>query len=438
MCWPEGGGPCIICGHKGGLTLIRSFILKEWALFGALPRNARLMLCTSTLTVFAMPVIGIFAYAFILRNTHDVNHVMAFQFALYAGIPVAFMLNRFLVGRLSFAHLYAFGIVLCGAVLAAMTWLGELTWVMIGGLGFLMGLATGFHWANRNYLSLVCTRDGNRNYYFGVESFFYCVSGVIVPSAVGTFIAWWSGHGGASADARTAYQWIAGIVLVLFMGGAWVLLRGDFPAERPSIRVRSRYAPVWRKLLLLAALKGTVHIFLLTAPAVLIMRVLGGQENALGVVQSVGAVLAAVLMYLIGRNTRPEHRVEVLAFALVLYGCGALANAVFFDRFSVLLFMACQLIAQPMLDLSYGPILLRVLDAVSDDGKESRYAYIVSHEIGIFAGRLVGAVTFILVACCASGDTAFRYVLALMALLHLFCWPVAASIRRELAKKQQF
>ena len=162
------------------------------------------------------------------------------------------------------------------------------------------------------------------------------------------------------------------------------------------------------------------------------MRVLGGQENALGLVQSVGAILAAVLMYLIGRRTRPEHRVAVLVVALFLYGLGATVHAVLYDRLSVLLFMACQLVAQPMLDLAYNPILLNVLDSVSGDGKDSRYAYIVSHELGIFAGRLIGALFFVLVACSASGDEAFRYVLALMSLFHLLCWPVAVSIRRDL------
>jgi YQGE family putative transporter len=415
---------------------VRSFFLREWALYSALPRNARLMLGTSSLAVFALPVVSIFVYAFIMRSTHDINHVMGFQFALYAGIPVAFLLNRFLVGRLSFAHLYAFGIVLCGIVLAAMTVLGELTWPRIVGMGFLMGLSTGFHWANRNYLSLVCTEDGYRNYYFGVESFFFCVSGVIIPAAVGAFIAWQGGGAdGALADARAAYQWVAGAVLVLVLGAASFLMRGSFPTERPSIVLGAPYKPVWRSLLVLATLKGTVHIFLTTAPAVLIMRILGGEENALGVVQSVGAVFAAVLMYLIGRNARPQHRVAVLAFALIAYGIGAVANAVFFDRFSVLLFMACQLVAQPMLDLSYNPLLLSVLDEVSGGGKESRYAFIVSHEVGIFVGRLIGAATFILVAVMASGDIAFRYVLALMALLHLFCWPVASSIARQLARE---
>jgi YQGE family putative transporter len=412
---------------------MRAFLRNEWDQFAALPRNAKLMLGTSTIAGFAMPVIGIFVYAFIIRSTHDVNRVMAFQIALYSGIPVAFLINRFLVvGRVTFAHLYALGIVLCAVVLAAMTRQQELTWGRIVGMGFLMGLASGFHWANRNYLSLVCTEDRTRNYYFGVENFFCCVSSVVVPAVAGSFIAWRCGANHVPAAVQSAYEWVAGAAFVLVLGGASFLMQGTFPSERPALRVRATFKPVWRKLLVLAALKGTVQIFLMTAPAVLIMRVLGGQERELGIVQSAGSILAAVLMYLIGRTTRPEHRVSVLAVALIVYGVGSMANAVLYDRFSVLLFMMCQLIAQPMLDLAYGPLLLSVLDTVAGDGKESQYAYLVSHEIGLFAGRLIGAVVFILAACSYTGDEAFRYVLALLSLLHLLSWPVAASIRRDL------
>jgi YQGE family putative transporter len=403
-----------------------AFVQGECALFRALPRNAKLMLGASTVAGFALPVISVFVLAFIMRSTYDVNRVMAFQFALYAGIPVAFLANRFLVGRrFGFAHLYAFGILLCGGVLAAMTFLDALSWERIIGMGLLMGLAMGFHWANRNYLSLVCTQDSNRNYYFGVESFFFCVSGVVMPALVGAFIAWRGGPEGAPAAVKEAYQWVAVVALALVAGGASFLMRGNFPSERPTLTVRSKFKPVWRKLLVLASLKATVQIFFMTAPAVLIMRILGGQENALGLVQSAGAILAAVLLYAIGRNTRPEHRVSVFAFALVLYGAGAAVNAVFYDRASVLVFMACQILAQPMLDLSYNPILLGVLDAVAGDGTESRYAFIVSHELGIFVGRIIGAAAFIALACAASGEEAFRFALALLSAVHLFCWPVA-------------
>ncbi len=319
-------------------------------------------------------------------------------------------------------------------VLLGMTFLPALTRPSVLGMGLLMGVATGLHWANRNYLSLVCTRDRMRNYYFGVESFFSCLGSVFVPAAAGAFISWWCRVDPSAAGTRAAYRWVGVAALALALGSAAFLANGVFPSERPAIRVRARYPVVWRRLLLLAVLKGTVHIFLMTSPAVLIIRVLGGHEGALGLVQSIGAVAAAAVMYGIGRVARPRHRVPVLVFALVLYGAGAVVNALLYDRLSVLLFIGVQLMAQPMLDLSYGPIMLGALDAVSAAGgdRESRYAYLVSHEIGIFAGRVLGACAFIVVACASTGDAAFRYVLALMALVHLLCWPVANAVCREL------
>lgn len=41
----------------------------EWNLFRALPRNARILLGTSTLFVVASPVIAIFIAAYIMRNS---------------------------------------------------------------------------------------------------------------------------------------------------------------------------------------------------------------------------------------------------------------------------------------------------------------------------------------------------------------------------------
>ncbi len=416
------------------LALTGSWLWGEWSHFLALPRQARYLLGASTLAAFAMPAMGVFAFAFVMRDTQDVNRVMAYQFALYTGIPVAFVLNRYLVALFSYARLYAFGIVLSALVLGGMTCLGELTVGRIVGVGLAMGLAVGFHWANRNYLSLVCTVDDNRNYFYGIESFFACVSAVVVPLLIGFFIDARAGAGAPPAEIRAAYRWVSAVALALVAGGGAFLLRPGFPCEPPELVAPGRRAPVWRLLLALAALRGTVQIFLTTAPAVLVMRVLGGRESALGQVQACGALLAAVIVYLVGRRSRPEHRVAVVGGALLLYAAGAAANGLLFTAETALVFIACQLVAQPTMELAFGAIMLRVMDAVADGHGGGRYAYVVSHELGIFAGRCVGAAAFIALSCQSTGETAFRYILALLALLHLLCWPVAARIDRLLAR----
>ncbi len=414
-------------------AMIERLLMNEWAHFKKLPANARLMLYTSSISIFAMSVLSIFVFAFILRGTTDINQVMTFQFALFCGLPLAFILNRHLVGRsIGCPQLYAAGIVLCGLTLLLMTLLPALTRPWIAGLGLLMGLATGLHWANRFYLVLVCTHDTFRNYFFGIESFFLCISSVVMPAGVGMFIAGWGGEQAHPEACREAYQWVGAAMMALLLLASSFLFRISCAAEVPA-RLCGKHPPLWKAMLLLAALKGTVQIFLMTAPSILIMRVLGGKEDALGLTQSAGAILSAFMLYWLGRRLPASRRVAVLAFSLVLYAAGAVVNAWLFNRFSALLFMACQLLALPLLDFAYSPIFMQVLDAVAKEQPATRYSYIVSHELGTFAGRLLGAAFFITSTLLSSGDWAFRIVLALMALVQLLCWPVAHRLQRMLS-----
>jgi len=229
-----------------------------------------------------------------------------------------------------------------------------------------------------------------------------------------------------------AYRTVALATVVVALCASFVLLHGDFSAIRAPVFTRLRFDPVWRRLMALAALKGCVQVFQTTVPAMLVMRVAGGGENALGLVQSAGALLAAVLLYLIGRNTRPEHRLAIWAVALILNVVGAGYHAVGFNSVAVMVFIVCLLVAQPMLEWAYSPIQLLVLDRVAVREKDSEYAYLCGHELGLYAGRLMGAGAFILVARAVSDATALRYVLALVAVVQLLSYPIASSLVRKL------
>src|SRR3546814_19346481 len=87
-----------------------------------------------------------------------------------------------------------------------------------------------------------------------------------------------------------------------------------------------KFHPYWNKMLLLAALKGLTQGFLVTAPAMLIMRLLG-QEGALGTAQSIGAIVAAVMMYVIGTFPGPRHRLAIFAVGLICFALAAVLNA---------------------------------------------------------------------------------------------------------------
>jgi YQGE family putative transporter len=184
-------------------------------------------------------------------------------------------------------------------------------------------------------------------------------------------------------------------------------------------------------MLELAALKGLPQGCIITAPAMLIM-VLVGQEGTLGLTQAIGGIFSACVLYAVGRVTAPRHRQAVFSAALLLFFVGAFVNALLFNAAGVLVFIGCLVLAKPMLDLAYNPIELQVIDAVSRVEGRSEYAYFLNHEFGLFTGRALGCVLFLAIAKWGSAVAALKYALPIVAMLQLYSIQIARKISRDL------
>lgn len=299
----------------------------------------------------------------------------------------------------------------------------------IGIAGITMGMSFGFYWANRDYLALAITNDSNRNYYYGLETFFYTIIAVIIPVAIGWFIQ----AQGGDRKIHNAYLIVTGLVFVVTILASVVCFRGTFKNPEQKRFIYFKFHPLWYRLLGLALLKGLAQGFIVTAPAMLIMLLLG-KEGALGTAQSVGAIIAAIIMYIVGRLSKPSHRIRIFAAGLILYALAALLNGVLFSGTGVILFMLCLLIARPLMDLAYFPIQFKVIDVVSKLENRGEFAYILNHEAGLYAGRFLGAGTFLVLAYAISTEIALRYAIIIIAALQLLSIVVAKKIIRESKK----
>lgn len=392
----------------------------ELALFASQPRDMRLLIITNLVYAFVLPVVEIFVGAYIMRNSQDVRTVMTYQLTVYAAIPFTFLLNGFLLKHVPIKRLYSLGMLLSGVSMAVMMMMPALDAVAVGIAGTVMGASFGLYWANRDFLALSTTNDGNRNYYYGLEAFLYTLVALGTPAAVGWFIAGagklpWLGSNGA-------YRAVTAAVFVLTIAASAVVHRGDYRNPPLSPFVFFRFHPLWRRLQLIAALRGLAQGYILVAPAMLVMRLLGS-EAALGTSMSIGAIISAVLLYLIGRCSAPRHRLTVFGCGVILFALGGLFNAALFNAAGVLLFMLCLLLARPLLDVAYFPIQLRVIDLVAAIERRNEYAYILNQEFALFVGRCCGCVLFLLLAYRISDTVALRYaVLIIGGLQFLAVW----------------
>jgi YQGE family putative transporter len=292
-----------------------------------------------------------------------------------------------------------------------------------------MGSSYGFFWANRDFLSLSSTTENNRNYYFSLETVFYTVTFIIMPAVAGFFIA--SGENYGWYSARAAYIALTLAVFVLTITASFVVHRGDF-INPPRIRfVYLKFHRDWYWMLVIGAGKGIAQAAIFFFPILLIMSFVG-KEGSLGGLVAASSLITAGILYLIGRFSKPQHRILVFGAGLLVFLIGGCINAFFFSALGVVLYQLCNSLSRPLLDAAYFPIQLGVIDHISAIEKRNKFAYIFNHEAGLFAGRLTGCLLFLITARYLSPEFALRYVLLIIALVQALSIPVAIYLHRKI------
>jgi len=419
----------------GNLTKILKKSLSEYQFFLSNPRDMRVLLITNMIYAFVLPVVDIFVSAYIMRFTNnDFTLVAYYQLAIYTGIPITFLLNGFLLNKIKITNLYSFGMLLSGISMLFMMTLDNLDFVGVVLAGFIMGASFGFFWANRDFLALDTTNDKNRNYYYGLETFFFTITSIIIPLLVGWFIIssktmGWFGE-------NRAYQFITLGVFILTIISSIAIHKEKFRNPKQKKFLHFRFDKLWHKMQFLAVLKGLAQGYLVTAPAILIMYLIG-DEGSLGTIQAISGVITAVVLYLLGRFSKPQHRIYIFTVGLILFVAGTLANAIMFSATGVMVFMLAMVLFRPLHDIAYFPIQMRVIDVLSKKENRNEFAYIFNHEFGLFVGRVIGLVLFLMLTHYISEIFALKYSLLIIALLQLISIPVARVIIKHTSKEER-
>lgn len=86
---------------------------------------------------------------------------------------------------------------------------------------------------------------------------------------------------------------------------------------------------------------------------------------------------------------------------------------------------------QPLHDIAYFPIQMKVIDVLSHKEKRNQFAYIFNHEFGLYIGRFLGLGLFIFLITYVSESFALKYSLIIIATIQLLSIPVARRVIRK-------
>jgi YQGE family putative transporter len=395
-------------------------------------RSAKILILTNTIYAFVLPVIDIFVASYIMRNSNDPSKVILYQLAIYVGIPITFFINGYLLNKINIKRLFSLGMILSGVSMVFMMSLNEINYTGIAVAGLIMGMSFGLYWANRDYLVLATTKDKTRNFYYGLETFLYTIIASVVPVMIGWFLM--SGNEGeaevSNDGVNSAYRVITMVVFAITILASVVFHFGKYDKPKSEKFLYFKFHKLWNKMLQLAVLKGLAQGFIVTAPAMLMMKFFHS-EGALGSAISIGAVIAAVIMLVLGKISKPKHRLIIFSVGLVSFFLASFFNGLLFNTTGVIIFMFLLLIARPILDIAYFPIQLKVIDTLSEIENRNEFSYILNHEFGLFIGRFIGAGTFLVIAYFINADIALRYALLIIGIVQLLSIPIAKQLLQQ-------
>ena len=392
-------------------------------------RSAKILILTNTIYAFVLPVIDIFVASYIMRNSNDPSKVILYQLAIYVGIPITFFINGYLLNIVNIKRLFSMGMLLSGISMVYMMSLKDINYFGLIMAGLIMGMSFGLYWANRDYLVLNTTKDRTRNFYYGLETFLYTIIASIVPVLIGLYLMNGNEGGGKIANdgVNAAYRVITMVVFGITILASIVFHLGKYEKPKSEKFLYFKFHKLWKKMIQLSILKGLAQGFIVTAPAMLMMKFFNS-EGALGSAISIGAVIAAIIMLILGKISKPKHRLIIFSVGLICFFLASFFNGLLFNATGVIIFMFLLLIARPVLDIAYFPIQLKVIDVLSKIENRNEFSYILNHEFGLFIGRFIGASTFLLLAYFINADIALRYALLIIGTMQLLSIVIAKQL----------
>ncbi len=395
-------------------------------------RSAIILIITNTIYALILPVIDIFVASYIMRNSNDPSKVILYQLAIYIGIPITFFINGYLLNKINIKRLFSLGMILSGVSMVFMMSLKEINYFGLILAGLIMGMSFGFYWANRDYLVLSTTKDKVRNFYYGLETFIYTIIASIIPVVIGWYLMSGNGDSGEVSNeaVNASYRVITGIVFIITIIASIVFHFGKYHKPKSEKFMYFKFHKLWKKMIQLSILKGLAQGFIVTAPAMLMMKFFHS-EGALGSAISVGAIISAVIMLILGKLSKPKHRLIIFSVGLIGFFLASFFNGLLFSTTGVILFMFLLLISRPILDIAYFPIQLKVIDLLSKLENRNEFSYLLNHEFGLFAGRFIGAGTFLLIAYFINTDIALRYALLIIGTVQLFSIIIAKQLLNQ-------
>lgn len=395
----------------------------------ALGRRAWWLLFVSGCFALSVGLSNTFVNIYLWKVDRSYTVIGWYNFAVYALVPIAFVLAGAIAKKTQPVLTLRFGVALHGVffalVLAGGNALAHLPFVP----GVVMGVAAGFYWLSFNWLSLLLTDKSARDRFYGLNGVVSAVAGMVAPTVAGYVISHEDRFGGL-----TGYHVIFGLSLALFAAATAISLGLHTEAIRGKLNLQTavRMAtrdPKWRMTLYgcgVYGLREGVFLFLIG----LLIYVATGSELELGEFLLLQNALSFASFFLVGRFTTDRNRMWVIGIGAVGMALTALIFLTPITAASVMWYGGLIAVFLPMFIVPLQATVFNQIGALDKTG-ETYVEQIILREIIENAGRVVGVGAFLGVLALRSDARAIGWFAVVLGFVQLGTWALLWQGGRE-------
>ena len=410
------------------MNAISSFFKTEIEYFQRLTTDGRKLISSIALYNVASPLFQIFLNAFLWRESHDLKIVTLYNITFRLGIPIGFYFAGLLLKKYRPSSLYLLSCLALGVSASLLIFFTTITFISVSLFGILFGVGFGLFWASRNLLTLRFVDSEHRIYFASLESSSGTVLGIFIPILIGWFITF-GGNGGLYTPIQ-AYQLISLLMLVvLFISGTVIKSSSVTNVEVNHIFLK-KSDEVWKKYRVFAFINGLLDGLIGGFLPTLMILTFIGQENALGTIQSLTALIAVIITYNIGKKIATHKRLPLMVISIFFLIAGSLGFSILYSALGVIFFLTLLSIANPLYWVSASSLNYDLIERENQDGHH--YSYIFDQELFVSAGRVFSTMVFFLFLILLPSGFALRFSMLVFATSQALLLLLAKAIERQI------
>ena len=341
----------------------------------------------------ASAMTAVFVNVYLYKFTGSLVTMTAYAMVRFGFFPIAFTIGAHIGRKFRLSLTMTVGLLLIVFGLIVLLTLrekiGEIGYAIYI-IGIIFGMGEGFFWLSTVSLNQLVSTKESRGKYLGFIGMFNGLTNIIAPLFAAQIVAW-------SPNDTEGYLRIFQLVIVLYLIIAYlastihvISQRGKFTVLDKVFQTKDKQ---WAYIFNSHLLFGVRDSLVLMLTGLLIYRATGGSGSTYGRLLALFASISIASFYVSGKVITRQNRLKMYQFGAIFTSISTVILVTFPTTFGAIVY---GVLASMVVPFYVNPFQIITMNATSDYmEKQNILGHIISKEIGITLGRLLGMLTII-------------------------------------------